>query len=54
MVGDIEIENYITERGSIESKKKGPRTEPWGTPYGSEKVSEKQLPSLTFCLQFET
>ena len=34
-------------------KRRGPRTEPWGTPYGSEKASEKLLPNLTFCLQFE-
>ena len=53
MVGDIEIGNDITERGSIEGKKKGAQDRAWGTPYWSEKASEKLLPSLTFCLQFE-
>ena len=53
MVGDIEIGNCITKRGSVEGKNRGPRTEPRGTPYGSEKASEKLLPSLTFCFRFE-
>ena len=50
----VEIGNDITERGSIEGKKEGPRTEPWGTTYGSEKASEKLLPNLTFCLRLHT
>ena len=52
-MGDIEIGNDITGRGSVKGKKDGAQAEPWGTPYGSEKASEKQLPSLTFCLRFE-
>ena len=53
MVGDIETGNDITEGVVKMVKKRGPRTEPWGTPLGREKSSEKLLPSLTFCLWFE-
>ena len=44
----------ILLRGVVQRvKRRGPTTEPWGTPYGSEKASEKLLPSLTFYLRFE-
>ena len=46
MMGNVEIENYMAEGGSVKSS--GPRTES----LGSEKESEKLSPNLTFCLQF--
>ena len=53
MVGDIETGNDIIEGGSVKGIKEGTQDRALGYPKGSEKASEKLLPILTFCLQFE-
>ena len=49
MMGNIETGNYMTEGGSVKSKKKWIQDR---TIYRSEKASEKLIPNLTFCLWF--
>ena len=52
-MGDIKTGNDITGRSSVNGKNEGTQDRALGYSIGSEKASEKLLPSLTFCLQFE-